>query len=668
MLKNLFSRFWKKSDNPYPISFGERLTRRIMLRMLIFMGVPILLLFQGAYYMTNLMVVVLSWQMTKGQYEEVRCVTSEVMSATNNTAPFIEENLGNPDKLFYIMERMVRTNECIRSCGISFIDSYYPQKGHWFCPYAVRRDSSTVETMSVGDKEHDYLHDAWFLEAVKADSAYWSKPFFEGVDKETPLVSYMVPIRDRQHRVVAILGVDLSLDRIDSSLHQIGKNSKKKDAEDGESSKRMKMWYSFVVDSTGTYLAHPDKSRVIKRKIQADITNDPDNICAGKLLARVKERKDELEIENTNVLINYLPIEGTPWTVGLVVQSIFIDIISYVIPCIGIFFLIIGLVVVLITSDRAIKKASLPIRLLALSANDVAKGNFESPLPQMKTRDEIHKLRDSFEKMEQSLLQYTEQLKATTSEKATIESELNIAHSIQMSMLPKTFPPYPERDDVDIFGQVTPAKAVGGDLFDFFISDEKLFFCIGDVSGKGVPASMFMAVARSLFHNVSGHIVEPDIIAKALNESMCDGNDMNMFVTMFIGVLDLQTGHLSYCNAGHDAPLLIGQGVGVLPCESNLPIGLMDWEFVPQETTIAPGTTIFLFTDGLNEAENALHQQFGDEQVLSLAKELLAKGQNEPLQFVQRMTAAVHFFAGEAEQSDDLTMLAIQYKKEGTSN
>ena len=123
MLKNLFSRFWKKSDNPYPISFGERLTRRIMLRMLIFMGVPILLLFQGAYYMTNLMVVVLSWQMTKGQYEEVRCVTSEVMSATNNTAPFIEENLGNPDKLFYIMERMVRTNECIRSCGISFIDS-----------------------------------------------------------------------------------------------------------------------------------------------------------------------------------------------------------------------------------------------------------------------------------------------------------------------------------------------------------------------------------------------------------------------------------------------------------------------------------------------------------------------------------------------------------------
>jgi sigma-B regulation protein RsbU (phosphoserine phosphatase) len=325
------------------------------------------------------------------------------------------------------------------------------------------------------------------------------------------------------------------------------------------------------------------------------------------------------------------------------------------------------MVVVLITTDRAIKKASLPIRLLALSANDVAKGNFKSALPQLKSRDEIHQLRDSFEKMEHSLSEYTEQLKTTTAEKAVIESELNIAHSIQMSMLPKTFPPYPERDDVDIYGQLTPAKAVGGDLFDFFIRDEKLYFCIGDVSGKGIPASMFMAVARSLFHNVSGHIVEPHIIAKALNESMCDGNDMNMFVTMFIGVLDLQTGHLTYCNAGHDSPLLIGQGVGVLPCESNLPIGLMDWEFVPQETTIAPGTTIFLYTDGLNEAENLHHQQFGEEQILQLAEEQLAKGECEPMPLIQRMTAAVHFFAGEAEQSDDLTMLAIQYKKEGTS-
>ena len=669
MLKNLLSRLWKKSDNPYPKSFSDRLTRRVILRMLIFMGIPMLILFAVGYLLFGVFFISLFEQFTNGKYEEVRRVTSEVMVAANNTVPFVEENLDNPDKLFNIMERMVRTNECVRSCGISFVDNYYPQKGHWFCPYAVRRDSNIVEMMSVGDKQHDYLHADWFVEAIQADSAYWSKPFFEGMDKETPLVSYIVPIRNRQQHVVAILGVDLSLDRLSSSLSTFIDVSEKDVADDQKSSKKKKLWYSFVVDSTGTYLAHPDKSRVINKKFQDDVTNDPDNVCADIIQYRENDFSGEMEIEleNNEVWIDYRPVEGTPWTVSMVIRQLFVEIISYIFVGIGLFFIIISMVVVLITTDRAIKKASLPIRLLALSANDVAKGNFKSALPQLKSRDEIHQLRDSFEKMEHSLSEYTEQLKTTTAEKAVIESELNIAHSIQMSMLPKTFPPYPERDDVDIYGQLTPAKAVGGDLFDFFIRDEKLYFCIGDVSGKGIPASMFMAVARSLFHNVSGHIMEPHIIAKALNESMCDGNDMNMFVTMFIGVLDLQTGYLSYCNAGHDSPLLIGQGVGVLPCESNLPIGLMDWEFVPQETTIAPGTTIFLYTDGLNEAENLHHQQFGEEQILQLAEEQLAKGECEPMPLIQRMTAAVHFFAGEAEQSDDLTMLAIQYKKEGTS-
>lgn len=669
MLKNLFKRLWKKSDNPYPKSFSDRLTRRVILRMLIFMGIPMLILFAVGYLLFGVFFISLFEQFTNGKYEEVRRVTSEVMVAANNTVPFVEENLDNPDKLFNIMERMVRTNECVRSCGISFVDNYYPQKGHWFCPYAVRRDSNIVEMMSVGDKQHDYLHADWFVEAIQADSAYWSKPFFEGMDKETPLVSYIVPIRNRQLHVVAILGVDLSLDRLSSSLSTFIDVSEKDVADDQKSSKKKKLWYSFVVDSTGTYLAHPDKSRVINKKFQDDVTNDPDNVCADIIQYRENDFSGEMEIEleNNEVWIDYRPVEGTPWTVSMVIRQLFVEIISYIFVGIGLFFIIISMVVVLITTDRAIKKASLPIRLLALSANDVAKGNFKSALPQLKSHDEIHQLRDSFEKMEHSLSEYTEQLKTTTAEKAVIESELNIAHSIQMSMLPKTFPPYPERDDVDIYGQLTPAKAVGGDLFDFFIRDEKLYFCIGDVSGKGVPASMFMAVARSLFHNVSGHIMEPHIIAKALNESMCDGNDMNMFVTMFIGVLDLQTGHLTYCNAGHDSPLLIGQGVGVLPCESNLPIGLMDWEFVPQETTIAPGTTIFLYTDGLNEAENLHHQQFGEEQILQLAEEQLAKGECEPMPLIQRMTAAVHFFAGEAEQSDDLTMLAIQYKKEGTS-
>ena len=245
-------------------------------------------------------------------------------------------------------------------------------------------------------------------------------------------------------------------------------------------------------------------------------------------------------------------------------------------------------------------------------------------------------------------------------------------------MLPKTFPPYPERDDIDIYGTLTPAKAVGGDLFDFYIRDNQLFFCIGDVSGKGIPASMFMAVARSLFRNISAHVAYPERIAYTLNNALSEGNETNMFVTLFTGVLDLATGHLCYCNAGHNAPLLVGRDVGdcnatlrpevrELPCKPNLPLGIMgEFQFEAQEVDLDPDTTIFLFTDGLNEAENAFHEQFGDERIVEVANRLLAKHEHQPINITYEMYQAVHNFVNGAEQSDDLTMLAIQYK--GLSN
>jgi len=251
----------------------------------------------------------------------------------------------------------------------------------------------------------------------------------------------------------------------------------------------------------------------------------------------------------------------------------------------------------------------------------------------------------------------------TTASKAAIENELKVAHDIQMSMLPKIFPPFPERNDIDIYGMVTPAKDVGGDLFDFFIIDEKLFFCIGDVSGKGVPASLVMAVTRSLFRNISAHTSEPDHIVTALNEALTDGNETNMFVTVFVGILDLSNGLLRYCNAGHDAPIFIGQGVGLVPCDSNLPLGVMSgYKYTLQELTVEHQTTIFLYTDGLNEAENIDHLQFGIQRIQILAEELLSTGKNQPSTIVKKMAEAVHNFVGEAEQSDDLTMLAIKFK------
>jgi sigma-B regulation protein RsbU (phosphoserine phosphatase) len=231
-------------------------------------------------------------------------------------------------------------------------------------------------------------------------------------------------------------------------------------------------------------------------------------------------------------------------------------------------------------------------------------------------------------------------------------------------MLPEKFPTKADRDDVQLYATLTPAKEVGGDLFDFYFRDKKLFFCIGDVSGKGVPASLFMAVTRSTFRTVSAHESMPDRIVTTMNKTIADMNKTYMFVTLFVGVLDLPTGQLRYCNAGHDAPLLIGTDIHELPCDSNIPVGFMPkWKYSLQEAQLSTGTSIFLFTDGLTEAMNANNDQFQIERINEVVARAMANQQLEPRQLISQMTEAVHQFVGDAEQSDDLTMMAIQYIK-----
>jgi sigma-B regulation protein RsbU (phosphoserine phosphatase) len=674
---NIF--FWKKNQKPYPRSFAKRLTWRIMLTLFIVMGfTSVIIVFIGLILTFTAGGFLMKFHLDN-QTNGVEKVLTEVCVATDNAVPYIEDNLQRPDRMQGIMKRIVEQNPHIRSCGLSFVDNYYPQKGRWFCPYAQRRDSDSIVILqTIGGLKQDYLNEAWFQEAMKAKEGYWSKPFFDGTDQKTPLVAYLVPIRDERDSTVAVLGVDLSLDYLadDISNEFFSFNSRK----DGWSAE--KNIYYFVSDSTGTYLVHPDKNRIVNQNYNdiAKLTASPSDDYLGQILMKHESghlmtdgRGNDLVIDGEKVMVNFKSLEHTPWTMFMVLPTFFVDVIFYILGGLLLFFILIGLIVVFFAGRRGIKKSSEPLRQLALSANEVAKGNFDTHLPKIKSRDEIHQLRDSFENMQQSLTLYVNELRDTTAQKAAMESELKIAHDIQMSMLPKTFPPYPERDDIDIYGMLTPAKAVGGDLFDFYIRDEKLFFCIGDVSGKGIPASMFMAVTRSLFRNISAHVVLPEHIAYALNNALTEGNETNMFVTLFTGVLDLATGHLHYCNAGHNAPLLVGcdvedsvphadPQVRELPCLPNLPLGIMgEFQFEAQEVDLDPDTTIFLFTDGLNEAENAFHEQFGDERIMEVANRLLAQREHQPINITYEMFQAVHNFVNGAEQSDDLTMLAIQY-------
>ena len=647
----------KKPTTGYPKSFAKRLTWRIMLRMTIIMIIPVLLLFWLTYGIVKIGAFSICERVLKGEKEEVRRITSDLYMAATNTAPFIEEDLDKPDRMYDIMNRMLKLNPYMRSCGIYFVEGYYPQKGRLFAPYASRRDSTIInESQEACDQGNDYVKAEWFKEAISSKEGYWAKPFLDNDSAQSPLVSYLLPIRDARQRTVAVLGVDLSLSWLNEKM-QPTRALNWKNSEEWNPEYQL---YFFMTDSTGTILVHPDTKRLVVENMQPYINDDNKN---WGYLSVADSREEEKVVEGVKTLLCRQVVKYTDWDICLVMPLFFIDVVGYAIAGIAIMFILLGLLVVYFFGRRSIKKQVRPLKQLATTADEVAKGNFKTVLPELKSRDEIHMLRDSFGQMQQSLTRYVEDLRNATAQKAAIENELKIAHDIQMSMLPKTFPPYPERDDIDIYGSLTPAKGVGGDLFDFYIRNEQLFFCIGDVSGKGVPASLYMAVTRSLFRNVSQHVSKPSEIINDMNQAQSDGNDTNMFVTLFVGALDLKTGMLRYCNAGHDAPLLMGQDVKLLPCDCNLPIGVIaEFTFQQQEIQLERPTTLFLFTDGLNEAENIDHAQFGDERIEKIAESMVADGLLEPIQVIRHMTDAVHTFVGIAEQSDDLTMLAIEIK------
>ena len=253
-----------------------------------------------------------------------------------------------------------------------------------------------------------------------------------------------------------------------------------------------------------------------------------------------------------------------------------------------------------------------------------------------------------------------QKLGEVSAEKERIGSELKIARDIQQGMLPKTFPPYPDCDEVAMYGSLVPAKEVGGDLYDFQILNGHLLFCVGDVSGKGVPASLMMAVTRSLFRTVCGRTTEPEEIMNQMNAAMSEMNENSIFVTFFIGNLDLKTGILSYSNAAHCPPVLVNETISTLQMDANIPLGVMDWDYTRQEIHVGLDSIIFLYTDGLTEAENTTHGQFGEERMLV---ELEKMADATPRNLIDHISEVIQVFESGTEQSDDLTMLAIRYTK-----
>ena len=584
----------------------------------------------------------------------VEGILNRVEVASNMTGWLVQRHPDRADSMFVYSRSLLQNNPDFYNCSIAFEPYYFQNYGRYFSAYS-KHVGDTIRTTQGGSDHYQYFFMDWYLMPTLLDHPCWTEPYVDldvATNTSEMVTSYCRAIKDKNGKLIGVINTSLSLNWLSQTISAV---------------KPYPNSYSIMIGRGGTFFVHPDSTKITRQTIFTQTMETPDTamVALGHAMQRGEEGMKQMELGGEKCYVFYEPLGQTGCSMAIVCpeSDIFggFDRLSRTVMTI----VLVGLLLMLYFFIRIITRELSPLRRLAVEAETIASGQFDTQLPDFQRTDEIGQLSHSFAGMQQSLVKYIDELKNTTAQKASIESELQVASGIQMGMLPKKFPTYPERDDVQLYASLTPAKEVGGDLFDFYFRDEKLFFCIGDVSGKGVPASLFMAVTRAVFRTVSARESMPDHIMAALNQTMVDMNETNMFVTLFIGVLDLPTGRMHYCNAGHDAPLLVGAGVGLLSCDANIPVGVMpSWKYTLQEAQIFTGTTIFLFTDGLTEAEDATHNQFRMERINDVAAQALAHHQQEPRQLIGLMTDAVHQFVGDAEQSDDLTLMAIQYIKQ----
>ncbi len=529
---------------------------------------------------------------------KINKMVSSVESAVDNIDWLLNWSVENPEYIYSIMEEFVKSNPDIQGCAYAFKPYYFPDKGLWYEPYVRRDTNDSFLRMQIADSTHDYLNMTWFKEGLTADNGRWTEPYIDNDGAQGMICTYCFPIRNAKGEVVAVFGADLSLNWLTDEF-VTEQNTKS---------------YAFIVSREGRILACPDKSKIMNYTLDDANLDFQDTTIRSVNKAMLAGESGKAEAKDNNNELAYMyysPVGGrTGWSMAILYP------------------------------DRVIYKG---LRSVALKLGVLMLFGFALMVFIMWRTIRGHR-----------------RLQTVSAEKERIGSELRIASNIQNGMLPKTFPPYPDLEELTLYGSLTSAKEVGGDLYDFSVRDQKLFYCIGDVSGKGVPASLVMAVTRSLFRSVSSRIDNPSEIISQMNNAMSEMNENAMFVTLFIGVFDLYTGSLAYCNAGHCAPVLLGGEITLIAVDANIPVGIMpDWQFSSQQTYIKPGQTLFLYTDGLTEAENSKLEQFGEERMLKA----LAQTDTAPHPLIEGIKQVVHNFVGTAEQNDDLTMLAIQFNK-----
>jgi len=579
------------------------------------------------------------------------------------------------------LRRVLRDNDALYGACLAFEPNGRRPGLQYFSPYVCRTPLG-FKNMDLGGPNYRYHAMDWYQIPRELDRIVWSEPYYDDGGGEVLMSTCSVPFHrvvNGKREVAGIATADVSLEW----LKRIVAGTSVLDT-----------GYAFLITRNGTYVTHPAAGVAFNESIfsRAEEYGEAHLREIGKDMVRGRSNYVPLKSLHTGKegFLVYAPLPSTGWSLGvfypkdeLLASVQGLALVTAALGGGG--FLALAVLVWFIA-----RGITLPLRRLTVAAREVAGGKLDTPLPELHARDEVRELAESFGNMQASLRDYIRDLTQATASRERMESELRIAHDIQMGILPKIFPPFPDRSELDLFASLTPAREVGGDFYDFFPCGEDQFcFLVGDVSGKGVPAAFYMAVAKTLIKAVAesanaggarvtdylpGGVVQaarrctdPGHILTRANNDLAQDNESCMFVTIFCAVLDLKTGAVRYASAGHNPPVLLraGKGPEYLPTRQEPVAGAMEGVVYTADTlTLAPGDALLLYTDGVTEAMNPAQELYGEARLLAQARALAGQ---EPKALCERLGEDVHAFAAGAEQSDDITMLVLSYLGPGAN-
>lgn len=625
-------------------SFAKRLSINILITVAILFVVALLVVAVYSHLLISQEATKGATNMLEANIAEIENFINSVEVNTQNAAWIAEEHMGDDNEMYAITHDIVEKNPYIIGSAIAF-DSSYRADHKFFSPYSYRVGDS-IESKLLGTGAVASFEEEWYRVPMETGKPHWSEPYFDEGGGEVLMSTYSFPLFDKKGRIVAIVTADISLDWIDRKMKSI---------------KPYPNAYATLVSSQGHYLMRGKGIDLSKETVFSTAKMVKDTRAMEMAQKMVNGEKGTMRFQRRGqVSFSVFGPLSNGWSMAITCEYREVLARSTQMHLVLFFVGLLGLLIMVIVCLRTIRRLTQPLTEFSVSALNMAKGNFNAKLPKIDSEDEMLRLHDSFEYMQKSLNTYIQELRSTTKANERIESELNIARAIQLGMLPKDFP---KVGKCHLHAILTPAKEVGGDLYDFLLKDDSLYFAVGDVSGKGVPAALVMAITRAACRFFASMGMTMDQLTYQLNNNVAEGNEANMFATLFTARLDLKTYRMQFCNAGHNPIIIIPANPDEAPyyykAIPNLAVGLFaDFRYQLETIDLQPGTRMLIYTDGVSEAETVKKELFGEDRLLSVASTPEFRGMN-----AEEMTAAVYAavkdFANGNEPNDDITIMAI---------